>query len=275
MSLTSSALELLQKRCLIMEDYKEIAKQIYDELKENRVESVISLISDNLRDIRTGKFQLTKTPSLNVIGRKLGKLLLNDEWKYASLKALWEFSNSDIKHLPQGLLSGREIRLIVIGALSVLSKEGYEEAKRFVFHILHTINDWETCDQLALRVIVKLALQNQREIFSVMEEWLKSTNKWVRRLAIATVPPYIRARKGESEVCLKFLANTMEESDKDVIKAIGWALREITKKDPENVFLFLKKWAKTDNQNTVRIIKDGMKKLPSERKNELIAMLSK
>jgi 3-methyladenine DNA glycosylase AlkD len=36
----------------------------------------------------------------------------------------------------------------------------------------------------------------------------------------------------------------MKEEDKDVKKAIGWALREIIKKDPESVFKFLQKWAK-------------------------------
>lgn len=72
-----------------------------------------------------------------------------------------------------------------------------------------------------------------------MEEWIKSENKWIRRLAIATIPPYIRAKPEESMICLEFLERVMYEEDKDVKKAIGWALREVSKKDPESVFKFL------------------------------------
>jgi len=37
------------------------------------------------------------------------------------------------------------------------------------------------------------------------------------------------------------------------------ALKETTKKDPESVFEFLKKWVK--DKNTKLIVKEGMKKL--------------
>jgi 3-methyladenine DNA glycosylase AlkD len=60
-------------------------------------------------------------------------------------------------------------------------------------------------------------------------------------LAIATIPPYIRAKKTESKIYLELLKKVMREEDKDVKKAIGWALREITKKDPKSVFEFLGK----------------------------------
>jgi 3-methyladenine DNA glycosylase AlkD len=60
-------------------------------------------------------------------------------------------------------------------------------------------------------------------------------------------------------MCLRLLDEMMREKDKDVKKAIGWALREITKKDPEAVFKFLQKWAKQD-KNARSIVRDGMKK---------------
>jgi len=88
-----------------------------------------------------------------------------------------------------------------------------------------------------------------------MHEWIKSKNKWIRRLAVATIPPYIRAERTESRTSLKLLDETMKEEDKDVKKAIAWALREITKKDPESVFEFLKRWVKVEDKNTKWIIK--------------------
>jgi 3-methyladenine DNA glycosylase AlkD len=56
-------------------------------------------------------------------------------------------------------------------------------------------------------------------------------------------------------------------------KAIGWALREVTKKDPESVFKFLQKWAKVKDKNVRAIIKAGMKKLQKEEQEEIKSLL--
>ena len=230
----------------MMKDKKEIAKLVYNELKKGDIDSTLSLISKEFEKERTDKLQLTKTPLLNSIGQELGKLLIKEEWKFERLMKLWRKGK-------------RDERLIVISALSRISKKDYENTKQFILGVLNDISDWEICDQLALRIIVNLAVQNPKEIFSLMHEWIKSEDKWIRRLAVATVPPYIRARKTESKACLEFLDKVMKEKDKDVKKAIGWALREISKKDPDSVFEFLQKWAKVDDKNTKWIIKEGMK----------------
>ena len=65
----------------------------------------------------------------------------------------------------------------------------------------------------------------------------------------------------------------MREEDKEVKKAIGWALREITKKDGKAVYEFLKKWVESGDKNTRWIIKEGMKKLDKKYQNELKALM--
>ncbi len=165
-----------------MKDKKEIAKLIYDGLKKEDIELTLSLISKELEEGKTDKLKFTRTPLLNSIGQELGKLLLEEDWKFEKLLKLWKKGK-------------RDERLIVISALE------------------------------KIKVIVNLAVQNQKEIFSLMEQWINSDNKWLRRLAVATIPPYIRARKTESKICLEFLDKTMREKDKDVKKAISRALR--------------------------------------------------
>jgi 3-methyladenine DNA glycosylase AlkD len=237
-----------------------LSKSIFEELKKRDIDSVISLISKELKKEKTNKLQITKTPLLNSIGKELGKLLIKEEWGLERLTELWRKGKRDEK-------------LIVISALGEISKKDYKNSKQFVLNVLKDIIDWEICDQLSLKVIVNLAVQNQKELFSLMHEWIKSKNKWIRRLAVATIPPYIRAKGMESKICLKLLNKAMKEKDKDVKKAIGWALREITKKDPKSVFEFLQKWAKVDNKNTKWIIKEGMKKLAKEEQEKLKSMI--
>ena len=240
----------------MVKDKKEIAKLIYDELKKEDIKSTLFLISKELEEEKTEKLQFTKTPFLNSIGQELGKLLLEGDWKLERLGELWR----------EG---GRDERLIVISALGKISKKEYESSKKFTLSILNDILDWEICDQLALKVIVNLVLQNQKEMFSLMEQWITSENKWVRRLGVATIPPYIRVRRTDSKVCLEFLDKMMREGDKDVKKAMGWALREITKNDSKPVFTFLQKWTNVEDKNTKWIIKEGMKNLSKQEQNKL------
>jgi len=237
-----------------------LSKSIFEELRRRDIDSVISLISKELKKEKTNKLQITKTLLLNSIGKELGKLLTKEEWWLERLTELWRKSKRDEK-------------LIVISALGEISKKDYKNSKQFVLNLLKDISDWEICDQLALRVIVNLAVQNQKEIFSLMHKWIKSKQKWIRRLTVATTPPYIRAEKTESKVCLELLDEAMKEEDKDVKKAIGWALREVTKKDQKSVLEFLQKWAKIEDKNTKWIVKEGMKKLAKEDQEKLKSII--
>ena len=119
-----------------------------------------------------------------------------------------------------------------------ISKRDYEATKNFILKILDDLRDWEMVDTIALRVLVNLVKQNREEMFSILEEWVYSENKWVRRFAMATVPPLIRAKPEIAETCLKLIEKLMDERDRDVKKAVAWALREISKKNPEAVYNF-------------------------------------
>ncbi len=252
-----------------MADKREIAESLYRALERGTSDDVLSILSERLSGERTEKLHLSRTPVLVSIGRELGKLLSGRAWKFDRFRELWKLSYSRKQLLAQGLVSGREVRLIIIGALGVFSKKEYESTKSFVLDMADTIQDWETCDQMALRVMVNLAIQNRDEILAILRRWLHSGNKWVRRLAIATIPPYIRAREEEADTCLEIIGDAMEEEDREVRKAIGWALREVSKKDWAAVFEFLRRWAADGDRNTMQIIKDGMKKLPKEKQDEL------
>ena len=79
---------------------------------------------------------------------------------------------------------------------------------------------------------------------------------------MASIATYIRARPSDAEHCLKIVENLMEEEDRDVRKAVAWALREISKKNPRKVYDFLQKYISSRNKNTRWIVKEGSRKLP-------------
>ena len=66
----------------------------------------------------------------------------------------------------------------------------------------------------------------------------------------------------------------MKDNEKDIKKAASWILREITKKNPDEVEKFLMKWAKANPTKDAKwIIKDGMKKLNSNEQEKILRLL--
>ena len=169
----------------------------------------------------------------------------------------------------------RDYRLVAISALSALIRTMPDGVLGFASGVVSDIDSWEICDQMALRVMGPLAARSREQIFGMMEEWLESENRWLRRLAVATIPPYIRRRKEDARFCLDFLRRAMDERDGEVIKAIGWALREVSKKDSGAVFRFLLDFSSTTDRYRRRIIREGMKKLPVEYQKRLVSILEK
>jgi uncharacterized protein YoaH (UPF0181 family) len=49
----------------MLNNKKEIAKLMYDGLKKGDIKLALSLISEDLKEEKTGKLQITKTPLLN------------------------------------------------------------------------------------------------------------------------------------------------------------------------------------------------------------------
>ena len=77
-----------------------------------------------------------------------------------------------------------------------------------------------------------------------------------------------------SDKVFNILDSVMKENEPDVKKSVSWILREITKKNPEPIFEFLIKWAKTNpNKDTIWMIKDGMKKLDKKKQERILGLL--
>jgi len=73
--------------------------------------------------------------------------------------------------------------------------------------------------------------------------WAASPDRWRRRLAlVATVPLNSRARGGQGDTVrtLRVCAALVDDRDDMVVKALSWALRELSKRDPHSVAVFLR-----------------------------------
>jgi len=100
------------------EEIKKLASLLYEFMRENKLSEFEDVLLDSLEKERTDKLGIVRTPTLNSIGRELGKLIVGENWKFERLLRLWKMSFESA--------GGREIRYIIINALGVIPRIDYD-----------------------------------------------------------------------------------------------------------------------------------------------------
>ncbi len=97
--------------------------------------------------------------------------------------------------------------------------------------------------------------------------WLKSENRWERRTAVvSTVPLNLKSRggKGDPERTLMICKEVINDRDDMVVKALSWALRELSKSDKTAVQNFMDNYSP---QLAGRVVREVNTKLTTGRKS--------
>ena len=111
----------------------------------------------------------------------------------------------------------------------------------FIHHFEYLITTkswWDTVDFIAVNLVGKHFLNYPELIIPITNTWVKSDNIWLERTAILFQLKY----KSNTDLPLLFnYINMLSHSNEFFIrKAIGWALREYSKTDPQAVIKFVK-----------------------------------
>ena len=101
----------------------------------------------------------------------------------------------------------------------------------------------------------------------VIHRWARSKDRWWRRAAlVSTVPLNSKAQggQGDAERTLEVCRLLVSDRDDMVVKAMSWALRELSKRDPNSVRKFLDVHS---NAVATRVIREVGNKLSTGLKN--------
>jgi 3-methyladenine DNA glycosylase AlkD len=96
---------------------------------------------------------------------------------------------------------------------------------------------------------------------ATVKEWTRSTDRWWRRAAlVSTVPLNSKARggKGDPSRTIDICSELVSDRDDMVVKALSWALRELSKRDPVLTKSFLEKY---QDELAPRVIREVTSKL--------------
>ena len=94
---------------------------------------------------------------------------------------------------------------------------------------------WDTVD--ILDKVIGSIIYNNKNLHPIILEWSKDDNIWLRRVAIDH--QLLRKENTDEQLLEKILINNLNHKEFFVNKAIGWALRDYSKTNPQWVRNFI------------------------------------
>ena len=164
-----------------------------------------------------------KTPERRKIFKNFFKEYKNEEkidWEFVN--KCWENKYREFQYIAADYLKNMKDKLTI------------NDIPKFKRLILEK-SWWDTIDNLDM-TIGALALKDSN-VNKILLEWSLDENIWLRRIAIDH--QLLRKEKTNTELLEKILKNNLGQAEFFINKAIGWALRNYSKTNPERVKNFI------------------------------------
>ena len=150
-------------------------------------------------------------------------------------------------------LHGVAIDLLCLNS-ELLSKRDLPMLKRWVIES----NGWAHVDSISAHLLSRL-ISADPTILNTMDKWAAHKNIWVRRAAMLSLLLPLRSGDlGEWDRFCRYAEPQLEEKEFFIRKAIGWVLRETSKKNPSVVRKFIQEH---QDQMSGLTIREGSKYL--------------
>lgn len=137
--------------------------------------------------------------------------------------SLWELPHREEKYMAQGVALAHK-RFITPDSISLFRRMIVEGAW------------WDLVDEVATHMVRHLVLNHPAETWPVVDTWVADADMWLRRSAI--ICQVGAKERTDVERLFDFCDQRIEEREFFIRKAIGWALREYARTDPEAVAEF-------------------------------------
>jgi alkylated DNA nucleotide flippase Atl1/3-methyladenine DNA glycosylase AlkD len=105
--------------------------------------------------------------------------------------------------------------------------------------LLRRSRSWAYVDALAASVVGPLVERDPR-LNARLDRWAKDPDFWIRRSALLALLPPLRRGEGDWPRFARYADAMLHEKEFFIRKAIGWVLREVSKKHPGRVRAFLR-----------------------------------
>ncbi len=132
--------------------------------------------------------------------------------------------------------SHREERYAAMALLALPPLRGARESLPLIEHMVRTGQWWDITDELSGRVR-DLLVAHPEQIAPVIRAWARDADLWIRRVAILS---QLTRRSGfDVRLFTDVIVPNLADSEFFIRKAIGWALRDRARVDPDGVRAFV------------------------------------
>lgn len=197
--------------------------KLYEEMIQHKNEEQAQKMSKYMLN----KFEYIgiKTPERREIFKNFFKEYKNEEkidWEFVN--KCWENKYREFQYIAADYLKNMKDKLTI---------DDIPKLKQLILKK----SWWDTIDNLDM-TIGALALKDSN-VNKILLEWSLDENIWLRRIAIDH--QLLRKEKTNTELLEKILKNNLGQTEFFINKAIGWALRDYSKTNPEWVKNFIEK----------------------------------
>ena len=197
--------------------------KLYEEMIQHKNEEQAQKMSKYMLN----KFEYIgiKTPKRRKIFKNFFKEYKNEEkidWEFVN--KCWENKYREFQYIAADYLKNMKDKLTI------------DDIPKFKQLILKK-SWWDTIDNLDM-TIGALALKDSN-VNKILLEWSLDENIWLKRIAIDH--QLLRKEKTNTELLEKILKNNLGQTEFFINKAIGWALRDYSKTNPNWVKNFIEK----------------------------------
>lgn len=116
-------------------------------------------------------------------------------------------------------------------------KEWTEETIVDFEYMISNKSWWDTVDFIATHLVGKYFLLFPHQIQPITEKWMTSGNMWLQRACLIFQLHY--KEKTDIDLLYAFILQLNTSKEFFIQKAIGWALRQLAKREPETVRKFV------------------------------------
>ena len=178
-----------------------------------------------------------------------------------------DLTRADLRVIAETLYATdvHELRAAAIGVLEHDRETLDDRDIPWLIALVRKSKSWAYVDWIAPKVIGDVIARDPRAR-KRLSVWAKDGDFWVRRTALLAEHDALRAGGGDFALWSRLAASLLEEREFFIRKAIGWVLREVSKKRPDLTYAFLRKHR--DRVSRLSLL-EGAKYLPAPKRKTL------
>jgi hypothetical protein len=191
----------------------------------------------------------TPIPVLRAMGKEIGKRARQDVEAFLPLiRLLWaEY--------------GREGRVVAAVALGPMELAAPERVVPIIQDLARTCVFWEDCDQLAMKALEPILRRDPAGWLERLGDWVEDEDKWVRRAALTAIGRLPMVAPEHTARCVDLLAPALGDPDRDVKRALSFALRVTARGDVEPLKQFLRDQQEVTDADSLWVLSDVMRSM--------------